>query len=554
MSISNEYLIEIEALKKENSSLKEIINSLNPTALQQEILEAKNRAESSEEKLKLMIKNSIDSFVLLNEKGEQFYISDVAVRETGYSIEELMGPIQNIAHPDDVAKILEIFSEAVIHPEKIYRLQYRHKHKNGGYIWFEAVGQSFLDNPLINAIIVNSRNITTIKENEAELIKAKESAEKSDRLKSAFLANMSHEIRTPMNGILGFTTLLKNRALNQETQQEYVNIIEKSGNRMLNIINDIIDISKIESDLMEVYISESNINEQLDYIYMFFNPEVDSKGIEFQYHSGLDTEKAYIETDREKIFAILTNLIKNAIKYTHEGKIEFGYVKKGGFLEFYIKDSGIGIAKEEQVSIFERFNQAEIENRPLYQGAGLGLSIAKAYIKMLKGDIWVESTLGVGSTFYFTIPYTPKAEAIKENKKYSFSSIENTQEANLKILIADDDFVSQQILSLLLQDLSKDIHIVSNGIEAVDLHQRHGDFDLILMDSQMPKMNGIDAVKEIRKVDQNVVIIAQSAYAYKNEMDKVKAAGCNDSISKPVRKEELHSIIHKNMIKINSIK
>lgn len=515
----------------------------NTRKAEQEILEAKIRAESSEEKLRVMIQNSIDSFVLVNERGEQFYVSDVAAKDTGYSIEELLGPIQNVVHPDDAERVSQVFTDAIMNPGTVGKVQYRHKHKNGGYVWFEAVGQSFLQNPLINAVIVNARNISTIKEYEAELIKAKERAEESDRLKSAFLANMSHEIRTPMNGILGFASLLKNNDIDIETHKEYVNIIENSGHRMLNIINDIIDISRIESNLMDLHYSDSNINEQIDYIYTFFLPEVEKKGLQFKHQCDLSFQEATYNTDREKVYAILTNLVKNAIKYTHKGSIEFGYHIEGNLIQFYVKDSGIGIAKEEQESIFKRFIQADLKDRPLYQGAGLGLSIAKAYVNMLGGEIWVESEIGKGSTFFFTIPFQAVQNPIpKNNTNYNISQSIYTN-LNLKILIVDDDFVSQQILFLMLQDISSEIFIASNGLDAINLHKEHSNFDLILMDSQMPKMSGIDAIKEIRKFDKNVVIIGQSAFVLKEDIHKIKDAGCNDYISKPINKDELVALI-----------
>ncbi|MDO9274320.1 MAG: PAS domain-containing sensor histidine kinase [Lutibacter sp.] len=238
----------------------------------------------------------------------------------------------------------------------------------------------------------------------AELIVAKERAEESDRLKSAFLANMSHEIRTPMNSILGFSGLLKEQGLTGEKQQKYLKIIEKSGARMLNIINDIVDISKIESGLMEVYIKETNINEKIDHIYNFFKPEAEAKNLQFSIKGILPKKEAIIKTDSEKINAILSNLVKNAIKYTNKGTIECGYENKGEFLKFYIKDTGMGIPKNRQKAIFERFIQADISDTLALQGAGLGLSIAKAYVELLGGKIWVNSEVGIGSTFYFTIP------------------------------------------------------------------------------------------------------------------------------------------------------
>jgi signal transduction histidine kinase len=248
-----------------------------------------------------------------------------------------------------------------------------------------------------------------VEERTKELVKAKEQAEESDRLKSAFLANMSHEIRTPMNGILGFSELLKEPDLTGDEQQEYIRIIEKSGVRMLNILNDIIDISKIEAGLMKLDVKDSNINDQTQYIYTFFKPEAEAKRINLSFKNSLPAKEAIIKTDREKVFAILTNLVKNALKYTKNGSIEFGYVvkttDKPTYLEFFVRDTGIGIPLNRQEAIFERFIQSDNAGILAHQGAGLGLSISKAYVEMLGGKIWVESKEGVGTTFYFTVPY-----------------------------------------------------------------------------------------------------------------------------------------------------
>jgi len=239
---------------------------------------------------------------------------------------------------------------------------------------------------------------------------AKEKAEESDRLKSAFLANMSHEIRTPMNGILGFAELLKEPDLSGEQQQKYISIIEKSGARMLNIINDIVNISKIESGLMKVNIQESDVNKQIEYIYTFFLPEIEGKEMQLLFKKSLPPESAIVQTDPEKLYAILTNLVKNAIKFTSTGSIEFGYDRLGNFLEFFVRDTGIGITDDRQTAIFERFIRTEIADKNAYQGTGLGLSISKAYVEMLGGKIWVTSEVGKGSTFYFTIPLENKFE------------------------------------------------------------------------------------------------------------------------------------------------
>jgi len=392
----------------------------------------------------------------------------------------------------------------------------------------------------------------------AELVIAKDHAEQSDRLKSAFLANMSHEIRTPMNGILGFAELLKEPNLTGEEQQEYINIIEESGVRMLNIINDIVDISKIESGLMEVSIKESNINEQIEYIYTFFRPEVEGKGMQLSYRNGLVSSESIIKTDREKVFAILTNLVKNAIKYTDKGSIEFGYVSTGSTndslgavsepveLQFYMKDTGIGIPKDRQKAIFERFIQADIGDKRAFQGAGLGLSISKAYVEMLGGRIWVESEEGKGSTFYFTIPVNTEPEERIVVENIVKADVEENQMKKLKILIAEDDASSYKFISIVAGKFGKEIINVATGTKAVEVCRNNPDIDLVLMDIQMPDMDGHEATRQIRQFNKDVVIIAQTAFALTGDREVALAAGCNDYISKPIRKDKLMEVMQRH--------
>ena len=392
-----------------------------------------------------------------------------------------------------------------------------------------------------------------LKETLKQLLEAKERAEESDRLKSAFLANMSHEIRTPMNGILGFSELLKTPGLTGDEQQKYIRIIEKSGARMLNIINDIVDISKIEAGLIKPKMSESNINEQVEFIYTFFKPEVEAKGMKLSFNNPLPTKEVTIITDREKLYAILTNLVKNAFKYTEEGEIEVGYSKKGGTLEFYVKDTGIGIPEDRQAAIYERFVQADIEDTKARQGAGLGLAITKSYVEMLGGKIWVESEEGSGSTFYFTLPCN--AESVIETITQQLVSSGKTDTTRkLKILIAEDDEVSGMLIDITVKKFGKEILKVRTGVEAVEACRDSPDIDLILMDIRMPEMGGYEAAKQIRKFNKVVVIIAQTAYGLSGDREKSIEAGCNDYISKPINKDELLSLIQKyfgKQLKIN---
>jgi len=387
----------------------------------------------------------------------------------------------------------------------------------------------------------------------AELVIAKEHAEQSDRLKSAFLANMSHEIRTPMNGILGFASILKEADLSGEEQREFLELMEQSGVRMLNIINDIIDISKIESGLMEVHLKESNINEQIDYIHTFFKPEMDKKRIQFFSKKSLTGKEAVIITDREKLYAILTNLVKNAIKYTDEGSIEFGYNLKTEsqttVLEFFIRDTGIGIPKHRQEPIFERFIQADIANKMARQGAGLGLSISKAFVKLLGGKIWVSSEVGKGTTFYFTLPYNTEPEEKNVVRKVVLTEgVENPinpEVSGLKILIAEDDETSEKLITIIVNKLINEVIKARTGNAAVEICRKNPEIDLILMDIQMPDMNGYEATRQIRQFNKDVVIIAQTAFGLSGDREKAIEAGCNDYIAKPINKAELLSLVQK---------
>jgi CheY-like chemotaxis protein len=345
-----------------------------------------------------------------------------------------------------------------------------------------------------------------------------------------------------MNGILGFAELLKTPELSGAEQMEYIRIIKKSGERMLNIINDIVDISKIEAGQVKLFVSETRLNEQTEFLYSFFKPEVDRKGIRLTLHNGLPDKEAILNTDREKLYAVLTNLIKNAIKFTSRGSIDFGYVKKGMLLEYYVKDTGFGIPPDRLQAIFERFIQADIADSRAFQGAGLGLSISKAYVEMLGGEIWVESIEDKGSAFYFTIPYIPDSE----QKILMTADINNEQDKQmkkLKILIVEDDETSEMLISIAVKALSKEILKVGSAAEAIKTSLANPDIDLILMDVKMPDMDGYEATRQIRRFNKDVYIIAQTAFGLVEEREKALDAGCNDYISKPLDIAKLKKLI-----------
>jgi PAS domain S-box-containing protein len=395
-------------------------------------------------------------------------------------------------------------------------------------------------------LIVNEELTESIervqKMNEA-LLNAKEKAEESDRLKTAFLANMSHEIRTPMNGILGFAELLKRPDLSGEKQQEFISIIEQSGERMLNIISDIIDISRIESGVIEIFNAATNINEQNVFIYNFFKPEVEAKGIKFSYKNSLPENMAVINTDKEKIYRILGNLIKNAIKFSNEGSIEFGYEKTGRFLEFFVRDTGKGIPQEQHGFIFERFRQGSESLNRNYEGAGLGLSISKAYVEALGGKIWMESEPGKGSVFYFTIPCNCESCDMPATTHNDFSDSARDPIRNLKLLIVEDNDFSSQYLTEILNNNCSEILYAGNGAEAVDICKKNKDIDLIMMDIKMPVLDGLEATRQIRQFNKDVIIIVQTAFGMVGDKEKALEAGCDDYLSKPIKQALLADLI-----------
>jgi len=511
-----------------------------------ELIAAKEKAEENEEKIRQIFENSTIVHYSHDLDNVINYVSPEVENVLGYTPEEIKikwtslatnNPLNEIAYRN-TAKAIETGEK-----QEPYQLEFIHK--NGKRVLVEAHEAPVVKDGKTVSIVGSFADITNRKKTEIKLAEAKQKAEESDRLKSAFLANMSHEIRTPMNGILGFSRLLKEPQLTGQEQQKYIGIIEKSGTRMLNIINDIIDISKIEAGLMRLDMAESDINEQIEYIYTFFMPEVEAKGMKFSFKNALPAKEAIIKTDREKIFAILTNLVKNAIKYSNEGTIEFGYDKKGNFLEFFVKDSGIGIPKDRQSAIFERFIQGDIEDKMARQGAGLGLAITKAYVEMLGGHIWLVSEEGSGSTFYFTIPYDTVSE------KTSGANINDLSDDfptfDMKVLIVEDDETSSELLSIILDKYAKDIITVNNGTQALETFRNNQDIGLILLDIQIPNMNGLEVARNIRAFNKDVIIIAQTAYGLAGDREKAIDAGCTDYISKPINRDKLESLIKKHI-------
>lgn len=512
------------------------------------LLKAKEKAEESEIKFRKSIENAPYP-IMIHAEGEVIQLSDIWTEITGYTIKDIPSIVQWTAkaYGEDAVPSKEFIDKLYEIDSMQYDGEWEVKIKNGDKrIWdfrTSPIGKLSDGRRAVTsmAVDITDRKIIDNKINKQnkELVIAKEKAEESDRLKSAFLANMSHEIRTPMNGILGFTDLLKEPKLSGKDQKKYLSVIESSGNRLLNTVNDLIDISKIEAGQMKVSVSDFNLNKLMEQLFAFFNEEAKRKSLKLFLTSASLNNKINLLSDQEKVYSILTNLIKNAIKYTQSGNIDFGFVKKGKDLQFFVKDTGDGISEERLNLIFDRFIRNELHENDASEGSGLGLSISKAYVEMLGGKIWAESEVGVGSQFYFTIPYkTVKSKVLakKEVDPIATSKLENK---DLKILIAEDDKAADDLLSILVKDISKKVIHTKSGASAVKLCRSNPDLDLILMDINMPEMDGYEATKQIREFNKEVIIIAQTAYALAGDREKSIESGCDDYISKPINKNEL---------------
>ena len=389
----------------------------------------------------------------------------------------------------------------------------------------------------IQGILSIARDITDIKDTEESLRREKERAEEGDRLKSAFLANMSHEIRTPMNAIIGFSNLLSMDDLSKTKQKEFISLIKSNGDALLSLINDIIDISKIEAGQLQIYEDDCSLNKLMGEIYASFVAQLQEKNINkvrLLWNSTRQIPNLNILTDSKRVRQVLVNLISNAIKFTEQGHIEFGYSIEDNYIKFFVKDTGIGIKKNDIPHIFNRFIKVVDTKTKLYGGAGLGLSISKNLIELLGGKIWVESEIDQGSMFFFTIPYYPVEDAAKqETNDWEIAS--NFDWENKTILIAEDVDSNFKLVSEILSKTHVHILRARNGKEAVEITQlKHDYINLIIMDIQMPIMNGIDATKKIKKMFPSMPIVALTAYAMASERQESINAGCSDYITKPL--------------------
>ncbi len=491
--------------------------------------------------LSKVVEQSSASIFITDTNGIFEYTNPAFTHLSEYTTSDIEGQTPDILRSNKHSEMFHNKLWATILSGKTWKGEIQNKTKSGKSYWVNStISPIFDENGKILHFFAINEDITDKKEILAELTKSKELAEKSDRLKTVFLQNMSHEIRTPLNGILGFAGLINDEENDLETIKEYSKIIQESGTRLLDIVNNLIEISKIETGNIQIDKHNFSINNLIKEIHNVFLINTEVKGLNFDYE--IDKNIELINTDKDIVKQIFTHLIDNAIKYTKFGHIKFGYKIVNKELIFFVKDSGIGLNKDQIKFVFERFYKAENTNNIGIQGTGIGLSIVKAFINLLEGDIWIESIPNKGSIFYFKIK-----NILKTNN--TIKNIDITKKANTPntLLIAEDDTTSYIFLESILSDTFKHIIHAKNGKEAIELVKSRDDISTILMDIRMPIMDGIEATREIKRTNPDIQIIVQTAYAFSNDKEKIINAGCDFFITKPVDRTKLLNTLNKLM-------
>lgn len=484
------------------------------------------------------------AIVMIVSKDEKIIsVNDKFCEISGYHRDEVIGQhhemLDSFHHSDAFWAELR----GTIESGKIWQGEIKERAKDGSFYWTYTSSVPFLDehdDPF--QYIVIQADITDRKQLEEELREAKEEAVKNTKIKEDFLANMSHEIRTPMSGVLGFSRLLLQTEMDA-TQRNYAQSIYSSAENLLVVVNDILDVSKIESGKFELNEIKFNLRKSIEDSLNILRITIQNKKLRLI----IDVDKnvpTHIVSAPDRLAQILINLIGNAVKFTKKGSIHLHVIKKGKNLLFEVTDTGIGIPQDKLAAIFESFTQAESYTTREYGGTGLGLSICKKLVELMGGHIGVESELGKGSTFYFTIPLKQNRsrDIVEPYRVECQPSLPDSMAKNIKVLVVEDNLVNQELALIYLNKLNCNCDLANNGEEAIEKLAEEN-YDLILMDIQMPKMDGIAATVEIRKKDRQTPIIAMSAHALSKEKKKCVEIGMNDYIAKPFKIEELQAVI-----------
>jgi len=551
--ISTVIFIFSRKLRKKNIELLEKNNEIGRI---NKVLEEKNRNLSDQKEVIAKELSDSESFfgtlVQSADDGIAFYDTEWNLKFANNAFFSLMGidrvkynntDSKEFIHPDDAdypeKRILALKSNG------FFESELRIKHTDGHFVNLSAKSVVIKDKlgSVIGSLTI-SRDITAIRKFHEVLIQAKVEAETSTKLKTSFLANISHEIRTPLNSVVGFANLLLSDDLTNTAKEEYIEHINYNSEKLLQIIGDIIDLSRLESSQIEISYEETSLGEVINEVIEESRRSIkrNEKPIILTVKNQFEDNSDLIFSDRLWLKRVLNHLMDNAIKFTLEGSVEFSYSKDEGDIIFKIKDTGIGIKKENLTRIFEEFRQEIDGHQRPFEGLGVGLTLAREVIARMGGRIFVESEKGFGSEFTFTIPYRPAGSSrLKNRDKLDSSPVIDW--SSMKCLLIDDNKDVLIYLNRILLDTGINVMLARSGPEALGIIKGTDDIDVVLLDMQMPEMNGIEVTREIRKIRKSLPIIAQTAFIFEDDKDIILEAGCDACLIKPIRKDHLLTVM-----------
>ncbi len=495
-----------------------------------------------------LFENSPEAIIMTDPDGNVMQVNKEFEKLFGYKREDLLGDdVERLISPPDIYHESRLMFYRLIEGENAGYQSIR-KNKSGAVLYVFVLGAPIVVEGALMAVFLIYRDITDIKINERNLIDAKEKAEEASRLKDAFLSNLSHEIRTPMNAILGFSSLLKVPSIGVEERNEYIHLISRSGNQLLRLIEDMIDISKIEAKQLKTFPRDFDVVAELNQIRD--NLVQDKKAVNKEHlkliltiPSGFDSLK--VHTDQSRFMQIFSHLVGNAIKFTEKGFVEFGFCFTArGTVQFFVKDTGIGFNHVFKDVIFERFRQVNESSTRLYGGTGIGLALSKSLVELLGGEIFVESEQGHGSLFYFEF----KLEEILAPDEIEITKMSCMPYPDLKgknILVVEDSDHCFEYIQKLLNYTGVTVTRVKNGKEAMDYMGMSPVIDLVFIDIQMPEMDGYKLSPHIKKSNPFLPVVALTSFSNEDEQNHCLEVGCTDCLAKPVTEKNLFSVLNR---------
>ena len=532
-------LLSGKRLTDDQGNLTSLVGVIMDITKQKATLQA---LQKSEEKFRSVFDMSLNLICIIDLNHLTLLHANPAFDEMAGKAKEPEGEnsVLNFLHPDDKQKMKEIFDKVLRKGNCVYHLENRFLAKDDK---FHILDWNIKPDLLSGLAYAIANDITELKSYQNSLIEAKEKAEENDRLKSAFLANISHEIRTPLNGIIGFSELLCHPGIDEETRTEYVDILNTCSQQLISIIENILDISKIETGQVKIKKTQVNINELLKDLYTANEKYFEKKGIDLRLSLYQSDPDCFIYSDETKIRKIITHLLENALKFTSKGYVTFGWTLQKHSIEFFVQDTGVGIPENSKQKIFEKFFQADAGITRTYSGLGLGLSISKSYAGMLGGKIRHEPYSKGGTVFLLSLPIEDITIKKRSAPQETVSELYRNSKKDLNVLIVEDEEANLRFLEEVFKQINLSILKAFNGLEAVKMCKNDAQIDLVLMDLKMPVMDGFEAISQIKKMRPGLPVIAQTAFSDQNIREKLNSAGFDGYLEKPIRIQALFDLI-----------